>query len=564
MTPITLTLLIVLVALLAAGAGAAVGVTLRGRSATRALAAAAADHAVQTEREVALAAQHARIDAEAGARLLREELAAAESRVHGLEERLRDAHFHARERAELEREEQRVLQQLSPLRESLGKLEQTVTTLEQQRATQHGEITQQLRQAALAEDKLRGTAESLAAALRSNNTRGLWGETQLRRIIEAAGMIEHVDFEVQQQLTSDRGVLRPDVVIHLPGGKAIAIDAKVPFDAYLEAQHLETSRAAGTGTGSSDTRGSDTGSSDTGSAFGASATTNSARPHESTSAATEARRAALLAHHAKALREHIVALSKRDYASALPDSPEFVIAFLPSESLLSSALDTDPLLLEYAFERRVALASPVSLWAILKSVAHSWRQDSLTAEARTLFDLSRELHQRMGRNASHLDKLGRTLSRGVQDYNAYIGSLERQVLPTARKISALNGEQIGPDPAQLDVAVRPLIAPELRPENEAEDEAEKPSVPRSAGTSGDAADSAHTAHTAHTAPSERTMSEPSASEPVAAEPSATQTPARPRESARAAAQAPAPAPAPEHFPDPASPPRQAPDNALWS
>ncbi|SJN10612.1 DNA recombination protein RmuC [Leucobacter sp. 7(1)] len=460
MTPITLALLFILVALLAGGAGAAVGMTVRGRSAARSLSAALAEHTASAERDVALAAQHARLDAEAGARLLREELAAAETRVHGLEERLRDAHLHARERAELEREEQRVLQQLAPLRESLGKLEQTVTTLEQQRATQHGEITQQLRQAALAEDKLRGTAESLAAALRSNNTRGLWGETQLRRIIEAAGMIEHVDFQVQQQLTTEQGVLRPDMVVHLPGGKAIAIDAKVPFAAYLEVQQLDAQQLSA--------------------------------PQDD---ARDARRTALLAQHAKALREHILALSKRDYAAALPDSPEFVIAFLPSESLLSSALDTDPLLMEFAFERRVALASPVSLWAILKSVAHSWRQESLTSEARALFDLSRELHTRLGRNATHLDKLGRTLSRGVQDYNAYIGSLERQVLPTARKISALNGEQIAPPPAQLEDAVRPLVAPELRPE--AEDHGETDGA-GDASTTADTADTANSTSTANT------------------------------------------------------------------
>lgn len=457
MTPITLALLFVLVALLAGGAGAAIGMTVRGRSAARNLSAALAEHTAAAERDVALAAQHARLDAEAGARLLREELAAAETRVHGLEERLRDAHHHARERAELEREEQRVLQQLAPLRESLGKLEQTVTTMEQQRATQHGEITQQLRQAALAEDKLRGTAESLAAALRSNNTRGLWGETQLRRIIEAAGMLEHVDFEVQQQLATEHGVLRPDMVVHLPGGKAIAIDAKVPFAAYLEVQQLDAQHLTSPEPGA---------------------------PHDDV---RDARRTALLAQHAKALREHILALSKRDYAAALPDSPEFVIAFLPSESLLSSALDTDPLLMEFAFERRVALASPVSLWAILKSVAHSWRQESLTSEARALFDLSRELHTRLGRNATHLDKLGRTLSRGVQDYNAYIGSLERQVLPTARKISALNGEQIAPAPAQLEDAVRPLVAPELRPEAEGTEAAEETEAAEDTGGPGNTA-----------------------------------------------------------------------------
>lgn len=437
MTPLTIALLTALTAILAGGVGAIIGALIRGRTAGKHLAEVLADREADIARDLSFAAQKARLDAEAGARLLREELAAAETRSLGLEERLRDAHFNAQQRSEMDREEQRVLQQLAPLRDSLGKLEHTVSTMEQQRAAQHGELAEQLRQAAQAEDKLRGTAESLAAALRSNNTRGLWGETQLRRIIEASGMLEHVDFEVQQQFATESGTVRPDMVVNLPGGKYIAIDAKVPFDSYLEAQHLATQPHAEGG-------------------------------QPLSADAVEVRRLALLAKHARALREHIVALSARDYSSALPDSPEFVIAFVPSESLLSSALDTDPLLLEYAFERRVALASPVSLWAILKSVAHSWRQDSLTAEARTLFDLSRELHSRLGRNATHLDKLGRTLSRGVQDYNAYIGSLERQVLPTARKISALNGEKIGTEPAQLEDAVRPLVAPELRPDAEGE------------------------------------------------------------------------------------------------
>ena len=421
MTGLTISLLVLLALAIGVGGGFVVGTVVRGRAAAAALATQQASIA----RDTAVAVQQAKLEAESSARLLREELAASDARVMSLEERLQDMQEDARRRAVLDQEEQRVLQQLAPLRESVGKLEHTVTTMEQQRAEQHGELAEQLRQATRAEEKLRGTAESLAAALRSNNTRGIWGETQLRRIIEAAGMLERVDFDVQHRLPSERGELRPDMVVHLPGGKAIAIDSKVPFDAYLEAQHI-----------------SESGITD--------------------DAAAEARRTALLAKHSKALREHIIALSARDYASALPDSPEFVIAFVPSESLLSSALDTDPMLLEFAFERRVALASPVSLWAILKSVAHSWRQESLTAEARTLFDLSRELHTRLGRTASHLDKLGRTLSRGVQDYNAYVGSLERQVFPTARKIGALNGDKIGTEPAQLEDAVRPLVAPELR------------------------------------------------------------------------------------------------------
>lgn len=413
MTTITAVLLAIVVAVIAGGTGFVLGHRTAARTATRRV----TELTAALRQEQTLAVQQATLDAESGARLLREELAATEARAAGLDERLRDAHEQVQRRVELDREEQRVLQQLAPLRDSLEKLERTVTELEQQRAAQHGELAEQLRQAANAEEKLRGTAEGLAAALRSNNTRGLWGETQLRRIIEASGMLERVDFSVQQQLNTEHGAARPDMVVWLPGEKSIAIDAKVPFDAHLEAQHLDASD-----------------------------------PH----------RDVLLAKHAKALREHVVALSARDYWSALENSPELVIAFVPSESLLSAALDTDPALLEFAFERRVALASPVSLWAILKSIAHSWRQESLTTDARLLFDLSRELHTRLGRSATHLDKLGRTLSRGVQDYNAYIGSLERQVLPTARKIQKLNGDAISAEPAQLDDAVRPLLAPELR------------------------------------------------------------------------------------------------------
>lgn len=395
------------------------------------------------------------LGASSRARGLREQLAAADARAQGLVDRLRDAQANAERRIELDREEQRVLQQLAPLRDSLGKLERSVLDIEQQRAMQHGELTEQLRQAARAEEKLRGTAESLAAALRSNNTRGIWGETQLRRIIEAAGMIEHVDFEVQQHIQTDSGAVRPDLVVKLPGGKSIAIDAKVPFDSYLEAQHLSSA--------------SNSGADGTGAAGQLSERERSERQQ------------ALYARHAKALRDHIVALSGRDYAAALGDSPEFVIAFVPSESLLSAALDVDPVLLEFAFERRVALASPVSLWAILKSVAYSWRQESLTSEARTLFELGRELHKRLGVSAGHLDKLGRAMSRGVQNYNAYVGSLERQVLPTARKISALNGDSID-GPSQLEDAVRPLVAPELTPEAAADASADALSAASTSST----------------------------------------------------------------------------------
>lgn len=418
MDPAGISLIVLtLAALLLIGGSFFGGWFASSRSSERRLTEAAETVRVASE----LAVQRARLDAEAGAQMLREELAAAETRVIGLQDRLRDAREYDAARQRAEQEDHQVLRELGPLKAGLGKLEQTVTVLEQQRAAQHGELTEQLRASGRAEERLRGTAESLASALRSNTTRGLWGETQLRRLIESAGMLERVDFTVQHTLSGENGALRPDVIIHLPGGKSIALDAKVPFDSYLEAQSLT----------------------------------------EQGDPAIDGQRDALLSKHAKALRDHVTTLSGRAYWSALPDSPELVVAYLPSEPLLSSALESDPTLLEFAFERRVALASPVSLWAILKSVAHTWRQESLTAEARTLFELGRELHTRFGKTADHLDKLGRTLSRGVQDYNAFVGSLERQVLPTARKISALNGEKLASEPSELDTAVRPLVAPEL-------------------------------------------------------------------------------------------------------
>lgn len=413
-------LALVLAGVLGIGLGAALGWLGHRRVA----AAAADEQRAARDSELALAQQRARLDAEQGARVLREELAAAESRIFALEERLADAIAQRDQHHARERDEQRVLQQLAPVRETLGRLAETVTELETQRANQHGEIQQQLRVAAAAEERLRGTADSLAAALRNNNARGAWGEAQLRRLVEASGMVERVDFTVQDTLHGPEHTARPDMIVRLPGNKQLAIDAKAPMSAFLESGSATLTGEVG-----------------------------------------EAQRAALLSKHSRAVREHVTALGGREYWSALSESPELVIAFIPSESLLASALEADPGLLEYAFEQRVALASPVSLWAILKSVAHTWRQDTLTEEAKTLFDLSRELHTRLGRTAGHLDKLGRTLSRGVQDYNAFVGSFERQVLPTARKIGALNEGKILAAPEELDTAVRPLIAPEFRSES---------------------------------------------------------------------------------------------------
>jgi DNA recombination protein RmuC len=360
------------------------------------------------------------------------ELAALEATATALQNQITDQQRQFSEMSERHRAEQRaqaerdqaegkVLEALAPVRASLQEMQQKVTELEAQRSHQHGELTQQLKSATESEERLRSTAESLASALRSNSTRGVWGETQLRSVVEAAGLLERVDFDVQSSITSDAGAGRPDMIVHLPGGKSIALDAKVPFNAFLEA-----SRIPATATG-----------------------------------AEGAQRDAFLKQHVKAVRDHIVALGSKSYWSGLDASPELVIAFIPSESLVSSAMEADPSIMEFAFSKRVALASPVTLWSVLKTVAFSWQQDVLTQDAKVLFDLSRELYSRLATTASHIEKLGRSLERTVKDYNGFVGSLERQVFPTARKLNALDESKvIGPLTA-IDDSPRALAAFEL-------------------------------------------------------------------------------------------------------
>lgn len=369
---------------------------------------------------------------EAAKSLLREELAATQATAEALREQILLAQQQQRELIEQHRADQqarearelaesRVLQALAPVKQSLTEMQSKVTQLESQRHLQHGELTQQLKSAAESEERLRSTAEALASALRSNSTRGVWGETQLRSVVEAAGLIERVDFDVQSSITSDSGAGRPDMVVRLPGGKSIAVDAKVPFNAYLEASQIPA-----TATG-----------------------------------AEAARRADFMKQHVQAVRAHITALGSKAYWNGLDASPELVIAFIPSESLVSAALEADPSIMEFAFSKRVALSSPVTLWSVLKTVAFSWQQDVLTNEAKTLFDLSRELYSRLATTASHVEKLGRTIERSVKDYNAFVGSLERQVLPTARKLGALDESKVLAPLKGIEEAPRELTAYEL-------------------------------------------------------------------------------------------------------
>jgi DNA recombination protein RmuC len=326
-------------------------------------------------------------------------------------------------REERERREQLVLRALAPVQETLHTMQSKVDGLERDRHTQFGALAEQLRRAHETDEVLRTTTESLAGALRSGSTRGVWGETQLKRVVEAAGLTRHVDFDLQTTISSDAGDGRPDMIIRLPGDKAIAVDAKVPLDAYLEASAIPLTA----------------------------------------SGADAARRSALLAKHVKAVRAHVDALAKKEYWAGLSSSPEFVVCFVPSESLLAAALEEDPALLDHAFSRRVALASPVNLWAVLKTVAYTWTQQDVSREARTLFELGTQLYDRLGGLAGHADDLRRALERTVDSYNRFVGSLESRVLVSARRFPGIDETKLESitSPSTIESSPRRMTAPEL-------------------------------------------------------------------------------------------------------
>jgi DNA recombination protein RmuC len=359
--------------------------------------------------------------ATAGLEALRSQLADAQSQYRELMERTR---AEAEQRAEAERAESKVLQALAPVKESLGAMQLKVADLETQRTRQHTELSEQLRLAQASEERLRATAESLNSALRNNATRGVWGETQLRAVVESSGMLEHVNFDVQTSIRVDERTARPDMIVHLPGSKSIAVDAKVPFTSYLEASSIPAT----------------------------------AEPAEL------ARRDALLKQHVKAVRDHVTALGARSYWDGLDSSPELVVAFIPSESLLAAALEADSSIMEFAFAKNVVLASPVNLFLLMKTVAVSWRHEVVTQEARALFDVSRELYGRLTKLAEHVDKLGRSIERSVKDYNSFIGSLERQVLPSARRLSQLDEAKVLPRLGEIEEDTRQVSASDLTQE----------------------------------------------------------------------------------------------------
>ena len=322
-------------------------------------------------------------------------------------------------------QENKVLIQLAPVKDQLAKMGEVVANLEKERASQFNTISEQLRNAVQSDETLRKQTQQLAQALSSNSLRGVWGETQLRKLIELAGLIKHADFSEQVTISTETGSGRVDVVVNLPSGKKLAIDSKVPFNSYQEASAIS----------------------------------------ELATGEELARRERLLEEHVKAFRKHIDDLGSRQYWTGLDSSPDFTICFVPSESLLSAALEADAGLLEYAFKKNVAVASPVTLFSVLKTISHIWRQNADETQLRNLLKLGKELYERVGKMAQLADKLGRSMTTSVKDYNAFVSSLETRMLVTARKLNDLDENELGigaiESPKEITEAPATITAKEI-------------------------------------------------------------------------------------------------------
>lgn len=324
---------------------------------------------------------------------------------------------------ELERRKQAVEHLVQPLKETLNRVESRLREFDAARRSAHAELTQQVEFARRSSEELREATRSLVTALRRPEARGRWGELQLRRVVELAGMTAHCDFTEQPSVETDDGTRRPDLVVHLAGGKHVVIDAKVSLAAYLEAAE----------------------------------------------ATDEAHRANRIDAHARHLRQHVDRLASKAYWSAFSPAPEFVVAFIPGEAFLAPALEADPGLLEHAIARRVHIATPTTLITMLRTAQYAWQQEALSDNARAVFDLGRQLYERLSTMGRHVDGLGKALDRAVTAYNQTVGSLETRVLSTARKLDDLDVvDATLPTPHLVEGTTRSLSAPELRDDAQSE------------------------------------------------------------------------------------------------
>jgi DNA recombination protein RmuC len=308
---------------------------------------------------------------------------------------------------------------LAPIAEQLGRYDEGMQRLELERQRAYTALTEQMRHLTSSHERLQRETRNLVTALRSPQTRGRWGELQLRRVVEMAGMLERCDFSEQVTSDGDAGRMRPDLVVHLPGGKNVAVDAKVPMQAFLDANEAED----------------------------------------------EAGRRMHLASHGRQMKAHVDALAKKEYWKRVDPSPEFVVAFIPGDPLLTAALEHEPGLMEYAVANHVLLATPTSLIALLRAVAYGWQQEALTENARQVQVLGAQLYERVSVLGEHMAGVGRSLTGAVTAYNRAVGSLEGRVLVTARRFVEMGvvgaGEQDLARAVPVEAAVRPLQAVEL-------------------------------------------------------------------------------------------------------
>lgn len=322
--------------------------------------------------------------------------------------------------ATLTEKERAVAELVKPIRDALTKTHEQIGAIEKARAESFGSITAQLEAMATSQENLRQETHRLVKALRRPEVRGQWGEFTLRRIVELAGMVEHCDFNEQAHSATEAGAIRPDMIIRLPDQGEVVVDVKTPLDAYLEATEAE---------------------------------------HE------EARRAAMQ-RHARNVANRVKELAGKAYWAQFENSPEFVILFIPGEQFLSAALEANPGLLEDALRQRVILSTPTSLMALLKAIAYGWRNLALAEGAQEIRRLALELHDRLAVFTGHLAKLGKQLDTGMKSYNQAVGSLERMVLPGARKFKELGVEPKQPLPELPEVETALRESNEVAPTGE--------------------------------------------------------------------------------------------------